>query len=204
MLTHHRPTATQLAPTGGAPIDGGKGKPPAAAPARTNRALVAAVTGAVVLGFAGTGIAAASLAKTPTRVVGPTGPKGATGAPGAVGPKGATGAPGAVGPKGATGAPGRPGTIAATKTITATPVKSVTDPTAGTVIFAETSCPSGSILIGGGGLVSAKGVFADRGVELRTSYPLNSTTWYTAAETTATLHTGSPMVLTPYVICGTP
>jgi hypothetical protein len=197
MLTDHRLTTTETLPVGGLP-PGDEGGPPTVPARRPSRLLVAAVVVAVVLGLAGTGIAAASLAKTPTRVVGPTGPRGLTGAPG---PKGATGA---TGPAGAPGPAGPRGTIAGTKTITASPVKSVTNPTVGTVIFARTSCPSGSILVDGGGLVSAKGIFADRGVELRTSYPLNGTTWYSSAETTATLHTGSPMVLTPYVVCGTP
>jgi hypothetical protein len=58
--------------------------------------------------------------------------------------------------------------------------------------------------VGGGAQVTAPGVTADRNVTLRSSYPLNNTTWVTVALVTGTLGQGASMTMTPYVICGEP
>lgn len=205
--THDEPTlvATPASPPPPAPVraaDGGR-----------RSLLVGGVIAAVVLALVGAGAGIAALVTTPTHVVGPAGPQGATGPRGATGPQGpagiqgATGQRGATGAKGATGPPGPagpPGSLAATQVVEAPEVSSAPDPAAGTTLDARASCPSGTILLGGGAQVSAKGKTADQKVSLRSSYPLNATTWKVIAETTGTLQTGSAMVLKPYVMCGRP
>ena len=72
----------------------------------------------------------------------------------------------------------------------------------GAVVQAQTSCPTGQILLSGGAQVTATGTVPDRNVTLRSSFPLNSTTWETVGLVTGPLGQNVTMDLTPYVMCG--
>jgi hypothetical protein len=145
---------------------------------------------ALVLALAGLGVAVYAVAKQPAKV---TGPKGSTGPTGPQGP---------AGPRGPEGARGPGGTLAATN-VTRGPSKlSAPDPPVGTVVDAQTSCPAGQILLSGGAQVTASGTVADRNVTLRSSFPLNSTTWETVGLVTGPLGQDVTMNVTPYVMCG--
>jgi hypothetical protein len=149
------------------------------APAWTTGVVIAAL----LCGLAGIGIGLYALATRPAQVSGPTGPQG---------------------PQGLQGKQGPSGTIAGT-TITRGATKTTApDPQPGTVLDATTSCPTGQILPGGGAQVSAPGVTADRNVTLRSSFPVNTTTWETVALVTGSLGQGVSMTMTPYVLCGQP
>ena len=84
-------------------------------------------------------------------LVGPQGPAGPAGQRGATGLQGPAGSQGARGP---TGKAGAAGTIAASTIVAAPLVKSQADPALGTTLTAEASCPSGQVVLGGGGRVS--------------------------------------------------
>jgi hypothetical protein len=161
------------------------GQPPAqrAAPAWTTGVVIAAL----LFGLAGIGLGAYALATRPAQVSGPTGPQGAQG------PRG---------PQGLQGKQGSSGTIAATTITRGASKTSAPNPQPGTVLQATTSCPSGQILVGGGAQVSAPGVSADRNVTLRSSFPVNTTSWETVALVTGSLGQGVSMTMTPYVLCG--
>jgi hypothetical protein len=58
--------------------------------------------------------------------------------------------------------------------------------------------------MGGGAQVSAPGVTADRNVTLRSSFPVDTTSWETVALVTGSLGQGVSMTMTPYVLCGQP
>jgi hypothetical protein len=99
---------------------------------------------------------------------------------------------------------GPAGTIAKATVLRPTALVSAPDPAVGTVLVAQTTCPANTVLLSGGGQVSAPGPAADRNVELRGSFPLDSTTWQTVAIVSGPLGTGNSMTLRPYVLCGTP
>jgi hypothetical protein len=141
---------------------------------------------ALLLALAGIGVGAFALARQPTKVSGPTGPQGV---------------PGARGPQGRRGAIG---TLASSSIVRGTPQVSAPNPDPGTVVVATTSCPSGSVLLSGGAQVSAPGATADRNVVLRSSLPLNDTTWETVGLVTGSLGQGTSMTITPYAVCGVP
>ena len=86
--------------------------------------------------------------------------------------------------------------------MTTTSSQSAPNPPAGTVVVTDTSCPSGQVLLSGGARVSAPGVVGDRNVELRASFPLNSTTWQAVGMVTGPLGNGNSMTVKPYVVCG--
>jgi hypothetical protein len=67
-----------------------------------------------------------------------------------------------------------------------------------------TACPIGKILMSGSAQVSAPGVVADRSVGLRSSIPLNATTWETVGIVEAPLGLGVAMSMKPFVVCGVP
>lgn len=174
------------------------------APRRSRFWPIVAVAG-LAFGLAGVGVASAAMIQAPTKVVGPTGPRGATGATGPQGPtgaKGATGATGARGPRGATGPAGPAGTLLGATVVKPAAKSTAPDPNRGAVLADRLTCPAGTVLMGGGAEVSANGIVADRNVELRTSFPINSTTWQVVAMTTAQLGAGKVMTLQPYVMCG--
>ena len=160
-----------------------------AGPSSGGPLVVAGIVVALLVGLAGLGVGAWSLAAQPAQ--GPAGPQGA------VGPQGAPG------PRGATGQPGPAGTILAAKRIAASVMTSVADPPVGTVLVARTSCPKGEVLLSGGAEVAAPGP-ADRNVILRSSYPLSSTTWLTVGMVMKPLGKGNAMTMRPFVMCGTP
>jgi len=172
------------------------------AAAGASGALAAVVIVALLLALGGVGLAVYDLIKIPPAVSGPRGAVGPTGPTGAQGPRGPKGLTGATGPRGATGATGPAGTVATTKVIEATTLVSAPDPPVGTVLVANTSCPSGDVLLSGGGQASAPGDVADRRVEIRQSIPLSSTAWQVVAQVTGNLGPGTSMSLKPYVLCG--
>ena len=163
---------------------------------RRSRWLIMLAVALVALAVAALGVAIAAFLSVPA--VGPTGPRGA------VGPQGPPGAQGAPGARGAAGAAGAPGTIKAAQVISGAVMVSAADPPVGTVLVATTSCPAGSILLGGGAQVSAPGA-ADRHVELRSSFPMSGAKgWRAIGMVTAPLGAGQTMTLRPYALCGTP
>jgi hypothetical protein len=117
---------------------------------------------------------------------------------------GPSGPAGQTGPRGPQGKQGPAGTVSATQIVSPTAVVSSPDPPVGTVLVANTSCPSGKILLGGGGQVSAPGATADRNVSLRSSFPLDTTTWEAVAITSGPLGPNTSMSLKPFVVCGSP
>jgi hypothetical protein len=149
------------------------------------------VIGASVLSLAGLGVAAYSLATQPATA---SGPKGAQG------PQGPQGVPGPQGPEGKQG----PAGLTHTTVFRAPSVVSAANPVVGTVLVAKTTVPAGTVLLSGGAQVSAPGAVADRNVAVRESFPLNDTTWETAAIVTGPLGPGVKMTLTPYVVYGVP
>lgn len=156
-------------------------------------AMLAALVAALLLGAAGLGVGIWALVSAPS--AGPAGPRGAAG------PQGVQGPQGAVGKAGPAGKAGAPGTITASIRIVPSPIVSAPDPPVGTVVEARTSCPAGEVLLSGGAEVSAPGA-ADRDVVLRSSYPVNATTWQSVGMVTAPLGAGNAMTLRPFVMCG--
>lgn len=183
-------------------------------PRRMGKGLAAGIAGAALLGAAGIGLGVAALVAVPNHgpagpqgATGPQGPAGPAGAVGPIGPKGATGPAGPAGAPGKQGAPGPagpPGSVAKAGVVRPTALTSAPNPPVGAVLVARTSCPAHTVLLSGGAQVSAPGVVGDRNVELRSSFPLNATTWQTVAEVTGPLGAGNAMTLHPYVLCGTP
>jgi hypothetical protein len=204
-----RPTA----PNAGASERAGTAAPAPVVARHLGRGAAAGVLTAGFLGAAGLGVGLYSLLRGPTLVVGPRGAqglRGATGPAGPVGPQGATGPRGAAGPRGATGPrgpagpagpAGPPGTVLGSKVVRAPAVSSAPDPQVHTVIVARASCPAGSVLLFGGGQVSAPGP-TDRNVRLGTSIPINSHTWQVVGAVTAQLARGNKMTVSPFVVCG--
>ncbi len=156
--------------------------------------VIALVVAALLAGLAGVGLGIAALLNKPAR--GPVGPPGAAGPAGPAGPTGPAGAAGPAGPAGPAG------TVGATSVVSATAVTTAPNAPAGTVLQTNTQCPTGKILLGGGAQVSAPGA-ADQNVALRSSFPLNPSTWQTVALVTGPLGAGVSMTMTPYVLCAT-
>ncbi len=160
------------------------------------RWVVPVVVGALVIGLAGLGTGAYAVTTMPAKTSGPQGPAGVRGAMGPQGPQGVPGATGQSGPVGPAG------TIATTSILSSTALTSATNPAAGTVLVARTSCPAGKVLLSGGAQVYAPGAQADRNVVLRSSFPLSTTQWQTVALVTGLLGAGASMTMKPYVVCG--
>jgi hypothetical protein len=151
--------------------------------------------GALVLGLAGLGVGAYALATMPAKTSGPRGPAGPAGTPGPQGP------PGPAGPQGAVGASG---TIAGTTIVNGTVLATVPNAPAGTTLSAQTSCPSGHLLLSGGAQVAASAAGADNDVELQSSFPLDKTQWQTVAVVLHPPGAAVTMVMKPFVVCGAP
>ena len=165
---------------------------PLAVPNRTP--MIVAVV-ALVVAVVGLGIAV--WAMTSSRKAGPIGPQGVAGPAGPAGPQGPAGNAGAA------GSPGSPGTVKATEVISPTALATAPNPAVGTALEATTSCPTGTVLFGGGADVTVAGAgAADPHVALRASYPLSVTAWRTVAVVTKPLDTGQTMTMKPYVLCG--
>src|SRR5579875_3494163 len=141
-------------------------------------AFAALLVAALALGAGGMALGVVSLVRSTAAVRGPAGLQGAQGAQGPqgpqgvqglvgpqgpagpAGPQGATGPVGPAGPQGArgpTGKTGPSGTIAKSTVVSATLLRSPADPAVGTTLSAVTSCPSGEVLLGGGGRVGTTG-----------------------------------------------
>jgi hypothetical protein len=210
--------------------------------------LVGAVAGIVVAGVGvGLGVALTSSPGSAQTVYsagsqGPAGPAGPRGFPGATGPQGPVGPAGAAGAKGAAGTPGPAGPagakgasgVASSSVVQGTAVTSIADPTAGTITSATASCPTGRVLLGGGGQVSdgepgaagskaasrttattaasgsttataaSNAVTAGTGVALLSSYPTSARTWKAVGVVTGPLTSGMAMSVQASVVCGTP
>lgn len=145
---------------------------------------------ALLLGAAGIGAAIYAVNKVPAH-----GTAGSQGVAGKTGPAGPTGA------KGATGPAGSPGTVISPTPVNGTAVSTSADPAPGTTLTADTTCPTGKVLLSGGAQVTATGGTKD--VALQSSYPSSATTWVTTAVVQSALPTGSVMTLRPYALCGT-
>lgn len=155
--------------------------------------MVPVLIAALIVGLAGLGAGAYSIATMPAKTSGPTGPRGTTG------PEGQPGATGAMGPTGATGPQGA---IATTKIVTGATLQTPANPQVGTVLVAKTSCPTGTALLSGGAQISAPGFVPDRNVQLRSSLPLSPTQWQAIAMVMGPLGAGVSMTMKPYVVCG--
>ncbi|HVC13659.1 MAG TPA: hypothetical protein VND62_02240 [Acidimicrobiales bacterium] len=136
-------------------------------------AFAALIAAALALGAGGMALGVIALVRAPAPshgLVGPAGPQGAQGTQGPQGvqglvgpqgpagpsgPEGATGPAGPAGARGPAGKAGAPGTIAASTVVDASTLKTGADPVTGTTLSAVTSCPSGQVVLGGGGRVNA-------------------------------------------------
>jgi Collagen triple helix repeat (20 copies) len=205
-------------------------QPPAIETAATHeRLLYAGIVGAIVLALMGSGLAIVAFMSTrqsgaqgPPGVQGATGAQGAQGSPGPqgvpgpqgpTGPEGARGLTGPAGPRGATGATGKQGvqgvrgpagangTIIASTPVSGSAVLSGIDPPVGTEITASATCPSGQVLLGGGGQVSGSAQ-VQKNVVLRASYPTGDSAWRTVAVVIGAVGLTDQATLHPYVLCG--
>jgi hypothetical protein len=105
-------------------------------------------------------------------VQGPKGDTGATGPPGPQGLKGDTGATGPAGPQGVQGPAGASGSVSGVQIIEATTTSS-SSPVFGTTATATATCPSGKILLGGGGSLTKFSSNNDS-MSLQSSFPLSA------------------------------
>ena len=129
------------------------------------------------------------------------GPQGDTGE---MGPQGATGENSTVpGPQGATGPQGAPGQNGGLNSVTQ--VTGTTEPfggndNVGTTVTATATCPSGSLVSGGGDVNGNNGKHY---AVITSSYPSSATTWTVIATLFAgTDANGNPPSLTAYALCG--
>jgi hypothetical protein len=81
-------------------------------------------------------------------------------------------------------------------------LSTVADPAVGTNLIATVSCPTGKLLIGGGGQATASGAGNNFHTQVQSSYPLANNAWRVTAMVTAPLGPGSAMELRPCAICG--
>ena len=153
------------------------------------------IIGSIVVGLAGLGTGIYALVKIPPKIAGPVGRTGARGPEGPTGPAGPAGPAGAAGPAGPTSA------VSAASIATSPALASATGAPKGTQLMATASCPAGTILLSGGAQVSAGG--ASQAVALRSSYPVNATTWQVVGVVITKLPTGVAMEIAPYAVCGT-
>jgi hypothetical protein len=201
----------------------------------TKQFVVGAIAGIVIAGVGvGLGVALTSTpssAKTvySTGARGPEGPAGPQGIHGVAGPAGAVGLPGTAGAKGATGPQGPAGPagprgasgVTSSSVVEGTPVSSTADPATGSVTTATASCPTGRVLLGGGGQVadgalsgpnskaaptstSTSSTANGTGVALLSSFPTSARAWRAVGVVTGPLSAGTTMTVEAYVVCGTP
>jgi len=100
------------------------------------------------------------------------GPKGDTGATGPAGPTGPTGPAGPAGQQGVQGPAGANGSVSGVQIIEATTTSS-SSPGFGTTATATATCPSGKILLGGGGSLTKFSSNNDS-MSLQSSFPLSA------------------------------
>lgn len=133
---------------------------------------------------------------------GATGPQGPTGAQGVPGAKGTTGAngpagsQGSPGPTGPAGVSGFPGSV----TVPGTAVSSATNPGIGQQVTATASCPTGSLL-GGGGRATVNGPSQFKPVALYESYASGPNTWTVSGVVLGRLGGAARMVVQAYALC---
>jgi hypothetical protein len=154
--------------------------------------------------------------------VGATGEKGETGATGAAGSSGldgatgATGANGATGPTGATGVTGGSGSTGPTGSAGATGATGATGKTGATIeegieasvpatnrgvtVKDVATCPTGLVVLGGGGTVSASPAPTEV-ASLERSYPSAPNAW-TAVAVSTRGEEGGKISVKAYAICG--
>ena len=101
------------------------------------------------------------------------------------------------------GAAGAAGTIANVTVIDGPAVVSAPAPAVGTGLQGTATCPQGSVMTSGGGVISTSGS-DDRNISLTASYPLNSKTWRTVAVVNSATVPGVTFTLKPFAVCGTP
>jgi len=105
----------------------------------------------------------------PQGATGPKGEKGNPGPQGATGPKGEKGDHGQQGYQGSAGPPGPPGSKGY-KRVIETGTRELKP---GYYFKKQVSCPSGKIIVGGGGRAGA----SDLRIQMLDSYPISDTTW---------------------------
>jgi hypothetical protein len=143
-------------------------------------------------------------ARGETGARGPAGHAGAKGAAGHAGARGPTGVKGATGPQGARGATGPEGPEGAAASVTTQRVSDVKRSAmhAGpdTLVTATASCPAGTVLLGGGGIVSSSDTNNPNNVELLESEPSGSD-WVVTGVVLNTLANSASMTVTATAIC---
>jgi hypothetical protein len=139
----------------------------------------------------------------PQGAAGPQGPQGdqglpgPVGAPGPEGPQGPQGEPGPAGPQGPEGDPGPSGS----QLVVGTPVTSAPNASRNTTLVATATCPTGTVLLGGGGQVTTTATQKER-VHLAASYPSSTGTWSAVGVVgIAALGAGQTMTVTAYALC---
>ena len=130
----------------------------------------------------------------PVGAAGPAGPAGSMGPPGSTGPAGPAGPTGAAGPTGPAGPAGA-------QVVIGTPVTTAANAARNVLTTATATCPSGKVLLGGGGLVTTTATQKERAV-LVSSYPSASDTWTASGVVAvAALGAGNTMTVTAYALC---
>ena len=102
---------------------------------------------------------------------------------------------------GATGAQG-PAGPATSQRITSTPQTSVAAPVKGTTVTATAACPTGKVVLGGGGQATENATPIDQTVHLQQSWPRSTTTWTVVGVVNPIDLTGSArLTVTAYALC---
>jgi hypothetical protein len=128
---------------------------------------------------------------------GPQGPAGPAGPPGSTGSAGPAGPPGPAGPAGPAGTPGPAGA----QRVTGTAVLSGVNAARNTVVTASVTCPAGTVVLGGGGLVTTTAAQKERAL-LVSTYPSADDTWTAQGVVAiAALGAGNTMSVTAYALC---
>jgi hypothetical protein len=114
----------------------------------------------------------------------------------------AEGPEGPTGPDGATGAQGPAGPAKSSQRVTGTAATTVNNPNPGVRLSATATCPSGTVLLNGGAVVTRTGGGSGQAA-IAESFPSSATTW-TATLMIVTNFTGtSTATITPHVVCTT-
>lgn len=133
-------------------------------------------------------------------IAGDPGPQGPQGLQGEPGPQGPEGDPGPQGLQGVQGLPGPAGPSGA-QVVAGSSVISAANAARNTTVSATASCPAGTVLLSGGGLVTTTARQAERAL-LLASYPSAASTWTAIGVVAfASLGTGQTMSVTAYAIC---
>ncbi|MEA3200558.1 MAG: hypothetical protein QOE90_1986 [Thermoplasmata archaeon] len=149
-------------------------------------------------------------AQGPAGPQGPAGVNGTNGAQGPAGPQGpagVNGTNGAQGPQGVQGPQGPPGPSGtANLTYVSSAVTNVTATTAGTQLTVNATCPAGTKVLGGGGIVGTTGGQLEK-VSLQASWPATNATWSATGIITAQMTGGAgapKMTVQAWAVCAGP